>query len=401
MNVALVVETSFPPVSRANLRLYRLGLALAGKGYEAYMVSPSFYPHSRVQGFGSDIHVVQHIGFGAFIYSSFIRLPVVFMHLIMSIIVLVGLHKREHLQVIHAWHPLAGLAAVLAGKLTGVRVFLDWTDFYSDIVRHESRLLTPVAQVIEHFILGNCDRIFTVSNEMKKALVGIGASSDRIFVIPDGVDPTMFNPEIDSSAIRRKYRLNDSATIIFHGDVKPIDGVDVLINAFALVLKRLPSAKLLIVGGGRKYFREVVQLAKKLGVDGSIIFTGWVPHRTVPGYIALADVGVMPLRSTLETNCYLSFKLFEYWAMGKPVVVSRVKAISKIVKDGVNGVLVEPGDVKDLAEALLCTLSDSGKAKLMGENGRRMVVGLYNWDSLMELEAKHYSEFLGRSIFGD
>src|SRR4030042_2371469 len=287
MNVALLVEVPFPPVSRANLRLYRLGLVLARKGYGVYMVSPSFYPHSRVPGFGSGIHVVQYIGLSAFIYSSFIRLTVVFMHLIMSIIVLVGLHKREHLQVIHAWHPLAGLAAVLAGKLTGVRVFLDWTDFYSDIVRHESILLTSVAQAIEHFILGNCDRIFTVSNEMKKALVGIGASSDRIFVIPDGVDPTMFNPEIDSLMIRKRYCLDDSPTIIFHGDVKPIDGVDVLVKAFALVLKHLPNAKLFIVGGGTKYFSEVMQLVKTLGVEHSVIFTGWIPHQSVPEYIAL------------------------------------------------------------------------------------------------------------------
>jgi glycosyltransferase involved in cell wall biosynthesis len=310
----------------------------------------------------------------------------------MSIIVLVGLHKREHLQVIHAWHPLAGLAAVLAGKLTGVRVFLDWTDFYSDIVRHESILLTPVAKAIEHFILGNCDRIFTVSNEMKKALVGIGASSDRIFVIPDGVDPTMFNPEIDSLMIRKRYCLDDSPTIIFHGDVKPIDGVDVLVKAFALVLKHLPNAKLFIVGGGTKYFSEVIQLVKTLGVEHSVIFTGWIPHQSVPEYIALADVGAMPLRSTLETNCYLSFKLFEYWAMGKPVVVSRVKAISNIVKDGVNGTLVESEDVNGLTEALLGILSDGDKAMRMGDNARAMIEGSYNWDSLMEQEAKSYED---------
>lgn len=380
----------FPPVSRANLRLYRLGLALAGKGYEVYLVSPSFYPHRRVEGSSADIHVVQHVGLAAFIYSSFIRLPVVAMHLITSVIALIRLHKKVNLQVIHAWHPLAGLAAVLVGKLTGARVFLDWTDFYSDIVRHESRLLTPLAEAIEHTIIGNCDRIFTVSNEMKKALIKVGALSDKVFVIPDGVDTVMFNPKIDNLMIRKRYCLDDSPTVIFHGDVKPIDGVDVLVKAFALVLKRLPNAKLFIVGGGRKYFSEVKQLVKGLGIERSVIFTGWIPHKAVPEYIALADVGAMPLRSTLETNCYLSFKLFEYWAMGKPVVVSRVKAISNIVKDGVNSNLVEPEDVNGLAEALLGMLSDGDKARLMGENARVTVEDSYNWDSLMEQEAKSY-----------
>ena len=149
-------------------------------------------------------------------------------------------------------------------------------------------------------------------------------------------------------------------------------------------------AKLFIVGGGTKYFNGIMQLVKELGVERSVIFTGWVPHQTVPEYIALADVCAMPLRSTLETNCYLSFKLFEYWAMGKPVVVSRVKAISQIVKDDVNGVLIEPEDVNSLVEALLEVLTDGDKARLMGENGRKMVENLYNWDSLMEQEAKSY-----------
>jgi glycosyltransferase involved in cell wall biosynthesis len=229
---------------------------------------------------------------------------------------------------------------------------------------------------------------------MKKALIRIGALSDRVFVIPDGVDITMFNTKVDSCRVRKKYFTCDSPTIIFHGDVKPIDGVDVLIRAFALVIKSLPNAKLLIVGGGRKYFREIVQLVTDLGLEHSVIFTGWVPHQTVPEYIALADVGVMPLKSALETNCYLSFKLFEYWAMGKPVVVSRVKAISEIVKNGVNGVLVESENVEGFAKAVLDVLNEEGKARLIGGNGRRMVEDFYNWDSLMEQEAKIYGEVI-------
>lgn len=401
MNVALLVEASFPPVSRANLRLYKLGLALAKKGCGVYMVSPSFYPHSRRYGFHSNIHVVQHVGLAAFLYSSFVRLFVVLVHLITSVVSLVGLHKRIRLQVIHAWHPLAGLAAVLAGKLTGAKVFIDWTDFYSDIVRHESPFLTPVAQFIEHIIVGSCDRVFAVSDEMRRALLKIGASSDKVCVVPDGVDPVMFDPDTDGLMVRREYGLGDSPTLIFHGDVKPIDGVDVLVRAFALVLERLPDAKLFIVGGGRKYFREVVQLAEKVGVEQSVIFTGWVSHQMVPKYIAAANVGAMPLRSTLETNCYLSFKLFEYWAMGKPVVVSRMGAISKIVKDGVNGIIVEPEDVKGLAEGLLTVLNDLEKAELIGGNGRKLVENEYNWNSLMERETKLYDEFLRSDKYGD
>ncbi len=388
MNIALLVEVPFPPISRANLRLYRLGLVLDRRGHEVYMLSPSFYPHRQVEDSVSGIHAVQYLGFAAFIYSTFIRLPIVVVHLINSLVAIIKLNKKVNLQVIQAWHPLASLTAVVAGKLTGAKVFLDWTDFYSDIVRYESSLIVPIAQAIEHIIMNNCDGIFTVTNEMRKALIKVGASSGKVFVIPDGVDSAMFNSTIDSQMIRKRFCLNDSPTVIFHGDVKPIDGVDVLIKAFALVLKSLPSAKLFVVGGGRKYFSEVKQLVKELGIERSVIFTGWVSHKAVPEYIALADVGAMPLRSTLETNCYLSFKLFEYWAMGKPVVVSRVKAISNVVQDGVNSSLVDPGDVAGFAEALLKILSNRDKAKLMGEKARLMVETFYDWDKIMAREAE-------------
>ena len=390
VNVALVVETPFPPLSRANLRLYRLGLALAGKGYGVYIVSPSFYPHSRKRGFHSDIYAVQHMGFAALLYKSFLRFFVALFHVSSAMFCLIRLCRRASVRVLHAWHPLASLSAVLAGKIVGAKVFVDWTDFYSDIVRYESSLFVPIAQSIERFILRNSDRIVTVSEEMGKALVKMGATKDKVYVIPDGVDDGMFNPKVDGSTIRRTYGLADCPTVIFHGDVKFIDGVDVLIKAFALLLRRLPDAKLLIVGGGRGYFQMIKRLANELGIGSSVVFTGWVPHRRVPEFIEAADVGVMPLRSTLETNCYLSFKLFEYWAMGKPVVVSKVRAISRIVIDGVNGVLVEPGDVENLAEALLVVLNDRDKAELMGGNGRKLVENRYNWDILMELEAKLY-----------
>jgi glycosyltransferase involved in cell wall biosynthesis len=401
MNVALVVETPFPPLSRANLRLYRLGLALAGKGYGVYMVSPSFYPHSKRRGFHSDIYAVQHFGFAALLYVSFLRFFVALFHVFSATFCLIRLCRRMDVRVVHAWHPLASSSAVLAGKIVGARVFVDWTDFYSDIVRYESSLFVPVAQSIERFILRNSDRVITVSEEMGEVLVGMGAMKDKVCVVPDGVDDDMFNLKVDGSSIRRRYGLGDCPTVIFHGDVKFIDGVDVLIRAFASVLRRLPDAKLLIVGGGRGYFSMVKRLANELGIGSSVVFTGWVPHRRVPEFIEAADVGVMPLRSTLETNCYLSFKLFEYWAMGKPVVVSNVKAISKIVENGVNGILVEPENVENLAEALLMVLKDHGKTGLMGENGRRMVEETYNWNSLMEQEARIYDGFLRSGKFGN
>jgi glycosyltransferase involved in cell wall biosynthesis len=301
--------------------------------------------------------------------------------------------KKNNVCVIHAWHPIAGLGAVLAARVTGTKVFLDWTDLYSEIVRHESPIFAPVARFIERYIARNADQIFTVSDEMKIVVHSLGASIDKIHVVPDGVDDSMFRPDLDGQAIRERYNLASGSIAMFHGDVKYIDGVDILIRAFALAHEQISSAKLLIVGGGRGYFDEIRRLTVQLGIAESVVFVGWVPHHSVPELIAAADVGVMPLRSTLQTNCYLSFKIFEYWAMAKPVIVSRLKAISSIAKNGFNGLLVEPTDIEGLAQAMVNVLKDPAKAVSMGKNGRACVEEAYTWNKIMEKEAAFYDSF--------
>lgn len=76
--------------------------------------------------------------------------------------------------------------------------------------------------------------------------------------------------------------------------------------------------------------------------------------------------------------------------MGKPVVVSRLKAISKIVKDGVNGYIFEPKNIEEMAEAYIKIPTDVEKAKKTGEAGRKLVEKGYDWDRLMEKEASLY-----------
>ena len=125
-------------------------------------------------------------------------------------------------------------------------------------------------------------------------------------------------------------------------------------------------------------------------MSSAVIFTGWVPHSQVPEYIAAADIGVMPLRSTLQTNCYLSFKLFEYWSMGKPVVVSGVDSISIVARNNESAVVVRPDDVRSLSDALTKALEDPKSLKYMGENGRKLVETTYNWDRLMGQESNLY-----------
>ena len=393
-SVALVVESSFPPVSRANLRLYRLSLVLIKKRLRVFIVSPGNNLVSTKQWTNADLTVVQHPGLNYALYRDRFRLIVRFLHLCAGILTLVRLRRRTGLSVIHAWHPIASLEAIFAGMITRTSVVVDWTDFYSDIAKHESPALVPFFRLIEPFILSHAVLINTVSDEMAQALVDIGAKRDKIRVIPDGVDTSLFNPGVDGAEIRERYNLANSPTVIFHGDIKPIDGVDLLVSAFKKVSLRIPSAKLLIVGGGGAYFEFLKNLVDRSNLGSSIVFTGWVLHAEIPKYLAAANLGVMPLLSTLETNSYLSFKLFEYWGMGKPVVVSKVRAISRLVENCDGGVLVSPGDIGGFADSICQLLEDPKRGRSMGARGRSLVESKFDWNLIMSEEANLYESLL-------
>ncbi len=393
LNFAIFVEATFPPVSRANLRMYRLGLALSAKGHNVYVISPNQFLHLQKTVF-KNLNAYLYPGFAFFLYHRFLRFFVRVSHIIISVIYLQRLNKRIRFDAIHAWNPIAGLASIIGGKIGRLTMFSDLTDFYSDIARYESIMLMPLFRYIERTILANSNMVFTVSEEMKEAFTNIYPASNKIKIVPDGVDPKMFDRKGDGNLVRLKYKLGKSPVIIFHGDIKLIDGVDVLVRAFPSVLKKMPDAKLLIVGGDGPLFEGLKDTVKDLKIESSVIFTGWVPYSEVPNYIAASDVGVMPLLSTLLSNCYLSFKLFEYWGMEKPVIVSKVKAISRIAPHGISSLHVIPGDVNDLSNTIVKVLLDKKLAKLIGRNGRKNVEEIFDWNYLMNLEANFCEEYI-------
>lgn len=390
-NIVLVVETSIPPVSRANLRLYRLGLVLIKRGYKVWMISPSEVPYSKNRGEFAGLIIQQYRGFCKFLYSKG-RTIVRIYHLIATMWCLILLNLRKRIDVIHAWNPPAGLASVIVGIVLKKPVYYDFTDFYSDIAVADYSILVNVLKWIEKLILKLAKKIIVVSNVMGDELLKIGVPIEKIYIVPDGTDGKMFNPTVDGEEIRKKWNLERCPTIIYHGDIKYNDGVDLLLVAFSLVLIEVPDAKLLILGGGGAYFEKLKILTREKRIDDSVIFAGWVPHQDVPKYIRAADIGAITVRPTLNHQCYLSFKLFEYWGCAKPVVVSRLKAISQIMKDGVQGIIIEPENIEETAQAFIGLLKNKEKAKKMGAEGRRLVEEIFDWNKIMEREADLYEE---------
>lgn len=397
---AIIVETAIPPVSRANLRMYWLAKTLINeKKILVNMIAPSQNPKTRRSYFTEWIWMNQYPGFSDLLYSK-LRIPVRVWHFfasIVSVVILEIWYRRSvgyGFSVIHAWNPLAGLSAIIAGRIIRKPVFVDFTDFYSDIARTDMPFFRRPLIWLEDFVLRNSQKIFVVSEEMLDHLISVKkVSKDKVYIVPDGTDAQTFRPGLNTEGVREKLGIpEDSPLLVFHGDIKHDDGVDILCKAFANVLKKRLDVRLLILGGGPYFEKAIRPLIKTLKIENAVITPGWIPHQDVPIYINACDIGTMTMRATLNHDSYLSFKLFEYWGCAKPVVVTRLKAIGKIVRHNVNAIVVGNEDIQSFAEAFLELIENPQLSIELGQKGRQLVEQEYDWPKIMIKECQEYSE---------
>src|SRR5439155_1618455 len=171
-------------------------------------------------------------------------------------------------------------------------------------------------------------------------------------VIPTGVDTDRFRPGTSGQGIRTKWGLNGHDVILHVGRVAPEKNLTTLIHAFPKVLEANPDTKLMIVGTG-PYMEKYYDLVRHLGLSGDVIFTGFVPDADLPKYYAAADA--FAIASKFETQ---GLVVLEALASGRPVAGANYRAIPEFVREGVNGALFEPNDVRGCASAMLRCLRE-------------------------------------------
>ncbi|MFH1666478.1 MAG: glycosyltransferase [Elusimicrobiota bacterium] len=214
-----------------------------------------------------------------------------------------------------------------------------------------------------------------ITRTIKKNLVKIGVPESKIKMVYIGVNHDRFRPGVDFSHINEKYALKGKRIILTVTQLVQSKGIGDVLLALKEVTRRIHNVVYLIVGAGG-YEKELKAQVLKLNLEGSVIFTGTVPHGELPAYYCAADLFVMPSYSEGMALSYL-----EAQACGLPVVGCR--GISEdAVSDGVTGRLVHPGSINELSAVILELLSDENLREKMGAAGREMILKKFNWDSI-------------------
>ncbi|HEX2312960.1 MAG TPA: glycosyltransferase family 4 protein [Thermomonospora sp.] len=207
------------------------------------------------------------------------------------------------------------------------------------------------------------------------------AAAARMRRLAPGVDEKAFFAGSGGSEIRRRYGLADRPVAVCVSRLVPRKGQDALIHAWPAVLRRVPDAALLLVGGG-PYREALERLAAERGVAGSVVFAGSVPWEELPAHYDAGDVFAMPCRTRrrgLDVEG-LGIVYLEASATGLPVVAGDSGGAPDAVLDGETGVVVPGRSVPRVASAVADLLADPAKARRMGDRGREWVEREWRWD---------------------
>ena len=273
--------------------------------------------------------------------------------------------KDNKIDILHSQSRTTQVLGCLLHEFTGIKHISTCHGFFK---RRFSRKILPCWG----------DKIIAISEQVEEHLrTDFKVSSDRISLINNGIDVDKFKPVSSSrkQEIKLRLGLKPGPVIGILARLSDVKGHKYLIEAMKMVLAFSPDAKLLIAGEG-KLEKELRKLTERLNIRDSVIFVPEVLDTR--DILSAIDIFVMP---SLKEG--LGLALMEAMSSGLSVIGSAVGGIKTLIKDGENGLLVNPGDPSGIAKAVIDLLSDSDKAARLGANARRFIAEEFSEDKMI------------------
>lgn len=234
---------------------------------------------------------------------------------------------------------------------------------------------------LSRWVYRHADRVIAHNEISKQELVQrIGLPEDRISVIPHGNYLQTNRPLPPQTEARKALNIHENAKVVlFFGQIKDVKGLDLLIDAMALVVKRHPEAVLLIAGKPWKssFSTYTTQIEQHALQKHCICHIRYIPDEEVPLFYGAADIVVLPYRRIYQSGVVLMAMSY-----GKAVLVSDLPGMTELVSGGVNGYVFRQGETSDLIQQLCLALDDEAERCRLAEQGFQHVRDGYNWQSI-------------------
>jgi glycosyltransferase involved in cell wall biosynthesis len=254
------------------------------------------------------------------------------------------------------------IASVLARKY-GIPFIYYWIDVLHTLLPLKS--LQPWAEYLERVTIKNSATVVTINKKLEDYVITLGASSKKTRLIKAGIDVGHFNPSIDGSAVRKKYGIGeDDLVLLFIGWLYHFSGIKEVAREVSRLRGQRQDVKLLIVGDGDAC-GDLEAIVREEGSGSSVILAGKQPYAIIPEFVAAADICLLPAyRREKIMQDIVPIKMYEYMAMEKPVIATRLPGVVNEFGED-NGVVYIDEPEEAVARAL--ELKESGDLRRLGK----------------------------------
>lgn len=301
--------------------------------------------------------------------------------------------RKRRYDVVYERYALLNWATVSEARRNGVPVILEinYTS-YTKINRTRSRLLLPLAHLVDRYAFRRADGFMVVSTYLKDHLVSHGVPEDRIVVIPNAADPDAFRPNGNPAESMRRIKEEGNNIVGFVGGFHKWHGVDLLVDTVESVRKEVEKTVYVLIGDGPQ--KASIQRNVENGcAPGSVVFIDRLKHDAVPEYLESFDIAVLP-----DSNAFGSpMKILEYMAAGKAVVAPRLGPLLDIIDDGNDGFLFTPGDRDSLSKKLIYLLKNDELRRQAGILARKKIISKHNWMANAGRIVDYYEQRIGKT----
>jgi glycosyltransferase involved in cell wall biosynthesis len=263
--------------------------------------------------------------------------------------------------------------------------------YYEAKIERNSLVLSKIAQYLEIQAYRKCDVLICVSYSLKEMIIKEAEiSPDKVLVVPNGVDTEYFNP-----ATCQPVRMFKEFTLGFMGGLFPWQALDLLIKAISeLDQENGIQINLIVIGDGKMRISWEA-LSDELGLTDRIKFLGWLSQPDLLPLISGVDMGFSGHVDLQGGSIYRSpLKIYEYMALGIPVITSEVEDAKCLIRDHDTGFVFKSGEIESLKSTLLKAYNFRNKLGEMGANAREEVVANHSWTSRIQILLRDVEDIL-------
>ena len=291
--------------------------------------------------------------------------------------------------VVHAAsNHLNGIAGVIAGRELGLKTIFEVRGMW-EVTRlsrqpaWEGSEEFKAYRYLETLAALEADVVITITEALKHELVTRGVSESKIHVVSNGVDTEIFEPQVPNMELKQSLGIpKDNSVIGYVGSIVDYEGLDILVDSIKLLVESgQTKITALIVGDGVALDGLKEQVAH-MKLDDYFVFTGRIPHDSVPNYYSIIDICPFPRRGLPVCELVSPLKPFEAMAMGKVVIGSSVQAIAEFIEEGINGFVHEKDSADDLAKKIACSIESEEIRERLELTTRDWVVKNRDWKVL-------------------